>query len=173
MSDRFDEELLGNLPGLRRFALSLCRAPDVADDLVQITVERALAARDRHDPATPLAPWLFRILRNAWIDMGRRTRTRGSETDIADMPGAAITDGPRTTEARLMLDEVTRAMQALPEEQRTVLSLVCMEELSYAEAAAVLGVPKGTVMSRLSRARLALARRLGIDDTAERLSGGS
>jgi len=171
MSDGFDEALLAALPGLRRFALSLCRAPDVADDLVQMTVERALAARHRHDPTTPLAPWLFRILRNGWIDTGRRARTRGHETDIADMPEAAVTDGPRATEARLMLDEAVRAMQDLPEEQRAVLTLVCMEEMSYADAAAVLDIPKGTVMSRLSRARLALARRLGIDGAAERHPG--
>ncbi len=163
MSDAFTDDLLAALPALRRFALSLARAGDVADDLVQITVEKALAARDRYDPSIPLNAWLFRILRNAWIDMGRRTRTRGAETDIADTPEAATTDGRRETEARLMLDSTLAAMARLSEDHRTVLALVCMEEMSYAEAAAVLDIPRGTVMSRLARARLALAAELGID----------
>jgi len=167
MSDALTEGLVAALPALRRFALSLARAPDVADDLVQITVERALAARDRYDPAIPLNAWLFRILRNAWIDMGRRTRTRGTETDIADTPEAAVTDGPRETEARIMLGRTLAAMAGLSEDHRAVLSLVCMEEMSYAEAASVLDVPTGTVMSRLARARLALARELGIDGAAD------
>lgn len=163
MTDEFADRLIAALPSLRRFALSLARDSDVADDLVQITVERALVARDRFDPSTPLMAWLFRILRNAFIDMTRRTRTRGSETDIVDSPEAASVDGPRTTEARVMLDQTMAAMRDLPEDQRAILTLVCMEELSYAEASEVLDIPVGTVMSRLSRARRALATKLGMD----------
>lgn len=163
MADDFTDSLIAALPSLRRFALSLARQPDVADDLVQITVERALAARDRYDPTTPLRAWLFRILRNAFIDMTRRTRTRGAETDIVDAPEAATVDGPRDTEARVMLGQTMAAMQGLPEDQRAILTLVCMEDLSYAEAAHALDIPVGTVMSRLSRARRALAARLGIE----------
>jgi RNA polymerase sigma-70 factor (ECF subfamily) len=161
--DDFADRLIAALPSLRRFALSLARQPDVADDLVQITVERALAAQDRHDPSTPLMAWLFRILRNAFIDMTRRTRTRGTETDIADAPEAASVDGPCATESRVMLDQTMAAMAHLPEDQRVILTLVCMEDLSYSEAAEVLDIPVGTVMSRLSRARRALAARLGMD----------
>lgn len=163
MADDFTDTLIAALPSLRRFALSLARQPDVADDLVQITVERALGARDRYDPATPLRAWLFRILRNAFIDMTRRARTRGTETDIVDSPEAATVDGPRDTEARVMLTQTMAAMRDLPDEQRAILTLVCMEDLSYAEAAAVLDIPVGTVMSRLSRARRALASRLGME----------
>ena len=76
MQDRFVEDVVAVLPNLKRFALSLCRKPDVAEDLVQITAERALRARDRFDPSTRLEAWLFRILRNAWIDMVRRDATR-------------------------------------------------------------------------------------------------
>lgn len=162
MPDTFSDDLIALLPNLRRFALSLCRRPDLADDLVQITAERAFAARDRFDPATRLDAWLFRILRNAWIDQTRRDRTRGVSVDIADVPEAAVTDGPRETEAQLMLRQTRAAMDELPEEQREVMLLVCVEELSYREAAEVLGIPIGTVMSRLARARLALAEKVGI-----------
>lgn len=163
MQDRFEQDLVEALPKLRRFALSLCRRGDVADDLVQTTVERAVAGRARFDPATRLEPWLFRILRNAWIDQTRRSATRGTEIDVNDALEAAIVDGPRQTEARLMLQRTEEAMATLPDEQREVIVLVCFEEMSYAEAADILGIPKGTVMSRLARGRAALAERMGIE----------
>jgi RNA polymerase sigma-70 factor, ECF subfamily len=163
MQDKFEPDLIAALPKLRRFALSLCRRGDVADDLVQTTVEKALAGRASWDPATRLDPWLFRILRNAWIDLSRRSLTRGTEIDVADAPEAATVDGDRVTEARLMLRETEAALATLPDEQREVILLVCFEEMSYAETAEVLGIPKGTVMSRLARGRIALAERLGIN----------
>ena len=163
MGDHFERDLIAALPGLRRFAVSLCRRADVADDLVQMAVERAVASRDRYDPETRLEPWLFRILRNGWIDMTRRQSTRGNEIDIVDAPEAAVVDGERVTEAVLMLRKTKAALATLPEDQREVLVLVCFEELSYAEAAEVLGIPKGTVMSRLARGRAALAEKMGIN----------
>lgn len=162
MKDEFERDLVASLPKLRRYALSLCRRGDMADDLVQITVGRALAARDRHDPKTRLDPWLFRILRNAWIDQTRRSATRGIEVDIFDTPEAATVDGLRATEAVLMLQKTQAALATLPVEQREVISLVCFDEMSYAEAAEILSIPKGTVMSRLARGRAALAEKLGI-----------
>lgn len=161
-ADTFADDLIAILPNLRRFALSLSRASDVADDLVQVTVERALLARDRYDPAARLDAWCFRILRNAWIDMTRRARIRGVTVDVHDTPEAAVTSGTETLD-RLMLDEVLGAMAGLSDDHREVLTLVCLEEMSYAEAAEVIGVPKGTVMSRLARARAALAEKLGIN----------
>lgn len=162
MGDSFETELIALLPNLRRFALSLCRRGDLADDLVQITVEKALAARDRRDPDLRLDAWTFRILRNAWIDMTRRTRTRGTEIDVTDAPESATVDGTGVTESRLMLSATEAAIAELSADHREVLVLVAYEDLSYAEAAEVLGVPKGTVMSRLARARAALAEKLGI-----------
>jgi RNA polymerase sigma-70 factor (ECF subfamily) len=162
MRDTFSEDLVALLPNLRRFALSLCRRGDLADDLVQITAERALAARDRFDPATRIDAWLFRILRNAWIDHARRTTTQGVTVDIHDTPEALVVDGVQQTEAVLMLRKTESAVAELPEDHREVIMLVCVEELSYREAADVLGIPIGTVMSRLARARLALAEKLGI-----------
>jgi len=163
MADKFETELIDALPALRRFALSLCRRGDIADDLVQTTVERAVTSRDRYDPQGRLAPWLFRILRNAWIDTLRRQATRGTEIDVTDTPEAAVVDGDRVTESVLMLRKTEEALATLPEEQRAVIVLVCFEELSYAETAEVLDIPRGTVMSRLARGRVALATRLGID----------
>jgi len=163
MADAFETGLIEALPALRRYALSLCRKPDIADDLVQTTVERAIAARTRYDPATRLEPWLFRILRNAWIDIARRAGTRGIEIEIGDAPWAAVHDGTRASEASLMLRQTREALTTLPDEQREVILLVCFEGLSYAEAAEVLDIPKGTVMSRLARGRIALAAKLGIE----------
>ncbi len=162
MRDRFSNDLIALLPNLRRFALSLCRRTDVADDLVQTTAERALVARARFDPATRMDAWLFRILRNAWIDQARRLKTQGVTVDIHEMPEASVVDGVHHTETVLILRKTELAMAELREDQREVIMLVCVEELSYREAAEVLGVPIGTVMSRLARARLALAEKVGI-----------
>ena len=162
MDAAFGEALIRLMPNLRRYALSLCRRADLADDLVQTTVERAIRASASYDPAARLEPWLFRITRNAFIDVTRRQRTQGVEVDVFDIPEALPDDNDRAVEARLMLRATQDAMKSLPPEQAEILHLICIEELSYAEAAAVLDIPKGTVMSRLSRARLALSDRLGI-----------
>ncbi|MDP5305932.1 RNA polymerase sigma factor [Paracoccus spongiarum] len=162
MDAAFGEDLIRLLPNLRRYALSLTRRPDLAEDLVQITVERAIAASGSFQPGAQLAPWLLRIARNAFIDMTRRQKSEGSRVDIHEFPDAVATDGEAAIEARLMLQATRRAMQDLPEDQREILHLVCIQDLSYAEAAEVLDIPRGTVMSRLSRARLALAQALGL-----------
>lgn len=159
----FEDRLIAVLPNLFRFALSLCRARDVAEDLVQITVMRALESQGSFDPETRIEPWSFRILRNAWIDMTRRNATRGPETDIGEAAEAVGEDGRRVTEARLMVDATEQALDTLPASQREVLILVCYEEMSSSETSAILGVPLGTVMSRLSRARIALADALGLE----------
>jgi RNA polymerase sigma-70 factor, ECF subfamily len=162
MPDGFADQIIALLPNLRRYGISLCRSADIAEDLVQTTVVRAFAARAQWDPATRIDGWLFRILRNAWIDMVRRNKTQGVSVDIDDMPEAAQIDGRNVTEARLMLGSVQEAMEKLPADQREVMVLICVEEMSYAEAASLIGVPIGTVMSRLSRARLGISRMLGI-----------
>lgn len=161
MPDSFHFALTDKLPNLRRFALSLCRSSHLADDLVQITVERALVARNSYDPALKLDAWLFRILKNAWIDMTRKQRVRGRELDIHDEPDLAGQESHRGDD-RLMVANVVDAVETLPLDQREVLILVCFEDLSYAEASEILDIPKGTVMSRLSRARTALAEKVGI-----------
>lgn len=162
MSDTFSDDLIASLPVLRRFALSLCKREDLADDLVQITAERAFKSRESYDPATRLDAWLFRILRNAWIDMTRRQKTQGSQIDVVDDPELISIDGRDVVESKISLNETEEALTNLPDDQRAVLLLVCVEGLSYAEAADTLDVPNGTVMSRLARGRVALAKQLGI-----------
>jgi RNA polymerase sigma-70 factor, ECF subfamily len=170
MHDPFADDLIAFLPNLRRFAISLCRSPDTADDLVQITVERAFAGRAGFDPATRLDAWLFRILRNAWIDMVRRNKTRGTEIDIADAADAQSVDGQKVVETSLMLQSARAAIDQLPPDQREVIVLICVEELTYKEASDLLGIPIGTVMSRLARARISVAQRVGINPPMARSS---
>lgn len=152
-------ELVQILPRLRRFARGLTGTADQTDDLVQASVEKALRNMDSFAQGTRMDAWMYRIIRNTWIDTIRARRTTVEfDTDAADTIMGS--DGRTTTEASLHLAEVRRAMASLPEEQRSVLMLVCVEGLRYREVADVLDIPEGTVMSRLSRARLALADKL-------------
>jgi len=163
VSGDIKEQIIGLLPRLRAMALSLAGRPDQADDLVQATCEKALRNLDRFQPGTRLDSWLARIMRNTWVDWyrARREQTGLDDDDVAAQVMGA--DGRRDTEARVMLGQVGRAMAALPQDQRMVLMLVCVEGLRYREVAALLDLPEGTVMSRLSRARQALATALGQD----------
>jgi len=147
------QELVALLPRLRRFALVLCRSPSLADDLVQSACERALANADHWTPGTRFDAWVFRILRNAWIDHLRRTRTEGMKEDVTAQANIVGDAGEEPMLSKLLLVEIQRMIDAMPSEQREVLLLVCVEDLAYREAAEILGVPIGTVMSRLARAR--------------------
>lgn len=160
------------LPNLRRFAIVLCRSRELADDLVQSACEKALLGGERFDPATRFDAWMFRILRNLWIDHLRRRRTAGPEDDIADHDGIVGVDGAAAIEGRSDLRQVAQAIGRLAEEQREVLLLVCVEDLSYKETAEVLSIPIGTVMSRLARARRQLIAETGINPAQARLPGG-
>ena len=156
------DRLIALLPNMRRFALSLARRPDLADDLVQQACERALAHAASFQPGTRFDAWMFRIIRNLWIDHIRRDKTAGPQDDIEDRHDLMGDDGERSIEARLALGSVAEAMELLPADQRELILLVCVEDLSYRDAAEVLGVPIGTVMSRLARARKKLAELTGI-----------
>ena len=159
MTQDMRHDLIALLPRLRRFARGLAGAADQADDLVQASVEKALRNLDGFTTGTRMDAWMFRIIRNTWIDTVRaRRETVDYDTEAADT--IIGSDGRRTTEARLHLAEVRRAMASLPGDQRAVLMLVCVEGMRYREVAEVLEIPEGTVMSRLSRARLALAEKL-------------
>ncbi|GGO54859.1 RNA polymerase sigma-70 factor, ECF subfamily [Roseovarius pacificus] len=162
MTDPVRQQIVDMLPRLRAFARSLAPSWDQADDLVQQTVEKGLGNLSRFTPGTRLDSWLFRIMRNTWIDTHRATRPVVA-IDDTDAPYALIgEDGRQVTEARLELARVRTAMDRLPQDQRAVLLLVCVEGLRYREVAEMLDVPLGTVMSRLARARTALASNLGI-----------
>ena len=147
------QELVALLPRLRRFALVLCRSHALADDLVQGACERALAHAGSWTPGTRFDAWMFRILRNYWIDHLRRMKVEGMTEDVTTQTELIGDSGEAPILSRLALTEVQRAIDTLPHDQREVLVLVCGEDLSYREAADILNVPVGTVMSRLARAR--------------------
>jgi RNA polymerase sigma-70 factor (ECF subfamily) len=159
-------ELVSLLPRLRRFARGLAGVVDQADDLVQAACERAIRRIHQFEPGTRLDSWMFRIIQTIWLDQKRAQKVRTGEGRVdADSPlvePELTVDGEREMEAHITYDAVRRAMTRLPEEQRTVMMLVCVDGRSYKEAADSLGIPIGTVMSRLSRARTALSRQLGV-----------
>lgn len=159
-TDPIRAEMIALLPRLRAFARSLTRAQDTADDLVQATCEKALRNIGAFTPGTRLDAWLFRIMRNTWIDTTRARRDHTALDDLGEGVEPMGVDGRVVTESRLQLAAVARAVDALPEEQRSVLMLVCVEGMRYREAAAALGIPEGTVMSRLARGRAALGAML-------------
>lgn len=158
-------ELVALLPRLRRFARGLAGVPDQADDLVQAACEKALSRIHQWTPGTRLDSWMFRIVQTTWLDQKRAQKVRTGEGRVdADSPlveAELSVDGAREMESHITYDAVRRAMATLPDEQRAVMMLVCVEGQSYKEAAETLSVPIGTVMSRLSRARGALARHMG------------
>ncbi|ODN70279.1 RNA polymerase sigma factor [Methylobrevis pamukkalensis] len=163
MTSNIGPDLVALLPRLRRYALSLTRDGGLADDLVQGACEKALAGARSWTPGTRFDAWMFRILRNLWIDGLRRRRTEGIQDHMDDHEDIVGTDGNRETEMKLMFADVARAIDDLPTDQREVLLLTCAEDLSYREAAEVLGVPIGTVMSRLARARRRLSEATGAE----------
>lgn len=150
--------LIELLPRLRRLARALAGVVADADDLVQVAVERALKHADQWRPDARLDAWVFGILRNAWLDE-LRSRTRRAHVFLPEEAGEHVGEAPMERHADAM--SVAAAMAALPAEQREVVALVLVEGLSYRETSDVLGVPMGTVTSRLARARAALQERLG------------
>lgn len=157
----FETDLLTLLPRLRRFALSLSRDAADADDLCQASLERALKARGQWQPGTRLDSWMYRIMRNIWIDEGR-ARTRRAKVMAPEEAGEQVGyPGDAAIEAQVAMGDVARAMAKLPDEQREAVALVLVEGLAYKEAAVVLDVPMGTLTSRLVRGRQALMRELG------------
>jgi RNA polymerase sigma-70 factor (ECF subfamily) len=148
-------QLVTELPHLRRFARALVGDAALADDLVQDCIERALTKCHLYDPARPLRAWLYAILRNLHIS-GLRRNNRSAVVKTVD----ELTDGEGAVaanqEQRLSIALISEALDHLPQAQREVIVLVALEEMSYRDVAEIVGVPIGTVMSRLSRARSAL-----------------
>jgi RNA polymerase sigma-70 factor (ECF subfamily) len=156
VSAGFSDQLVAVLPRLRRFARGLTGSAVEADDLVQAACERALSRQEQFQEGTRFDSWMFRIVQTIWIDQIRARGVRKEESDELEMERLGSDEPVRRAEARLQLAEVREALRHLPEEQRAALLLVTVEGLSYKEAAEVVGVPIGTIMSRLARARLAL-----------------
>lgn len=158
--DAFQTDLVELLPRLRRLARVLARDFADADDLVQLAVERALVRREQWQAGTRLDSWMFRIMKNAWIDE-TRARARTGKVIQAGVEADQVADaGVASMELRLEASAAERAVAALPEDQRLAVALVLIEGLSYREAADVLDVPMGTLTSRLVRGRMALQESL-------------
>ena len=143
------------LPRLQRFARTLARVPADAEDLFQAAVERALRNQDQWQPGTRLESWLFRITQNLWFDELRAHRRRSVPLD--SIPEPAADEGRDSASEGVDVERIQAAFHALPDAQRSVFALVFLEGQSYKDAAATLGVPVGTIMSRLARARAQMA----------------
>jgi len=156
LRDRIEAEI----PRLRRYARALTRDIVAADDLVQDCLVRSLAKLHLWKEGTDLRAWLFTILHNQYVNQVRRAVREGAAVSVSE-------NEPSLTNAadqgkRLELRDLDRALARLPEEQRTVILLVGLEGMRYEAVAEVIGVPVGTVRSRLSRGREALRRLMGI-----------
>jgi RNA polymerase sigma-70 factor (ECF subfamily) len=154
------EQIVALLPRLRRFARNLARNPHDADDVVQIAVERALTRLDQWRSDARLDSWMFKIVRNAWIDE-LRSRGRRDKVFLAAEAGENVGTDSMARETDLLA--VQSAMARLPQEQREAVGLVLVEGLPYREAADVLDVPIGTLTSRLARGREVLQAMLGTE----------
>jgi len=143
------------IPGLRRYARSLLRDSVTADDLVQDCLERAISRWHQRRADGNVRTWLFTILHNLAMNRMRQTARRGPHIPVEDADDTALARDPMQ-ESGLHQRDIVDAVDRLPEDQRAVLLLISVEDMSYADAAKTLGVPLGTVMSRLSRARARL-----------------
>ena len=155
----FGIELEVHIASLRRYARALVRDRNDADDLVQEALARALSRADKFVTGTNLRAWLFTIMHNVHVNQVRSRAARPVEVAVDSVLESRMSE-PANQEARVELGEMMRVLDTLPAEQRQVLLLVALEGLKYEEVAAVLEVPVGTVMSRLSRAREAVRVRL-------------
>jgi RNA polymerase sigma-70 factor, ECF subfamily len=160
VTDELRTRMVELLPRMRRFAIALTGDLDQADDLVQETCMRALARVEQWQPGTRLDSWMYRIAQNLWLDRMRAKKVRGEQVDVETAEAVAGPDGRDVVESRLSLNAVSSAMAYLPDEQRMLIALVCIDGLSYKEAAEITDTPIGTVMSRLARARRELHARL-------------
>ncbi len=156
-------QIVGLLPRLRRFAVALTGTVADGDDLVQDTVERALKNLNQWEVGTSLDSWMFRIAKNRFIDSRRAAKRKQSViVEVSDKEReSVILDGPETIENNLTLTALTGALQSLPVDQREAVALVLINGASYREAADALGIPIGTLTSRVARARANLAAALG------------
>lgn len=148
-------ELITHVAGLRRHALVLTRDRSEADDLVQETLTRAIAAAASWQPGTDLRAWLARIMHNVWLDALRRRGTRERAGAHGPDPVAAATQ-----HLHVEIRRAVEALRKLPQAQRRAIAMVAFRDMRYAEAAAAMDVPLGTFMSRLARGREALRRLL-------------
>ena len=153
------------IPRLRRYARALLRDHDRADDLVQDTILRSFEKVHLYQSGTNLRAWLFTIMHNQYVNLIRRSTRLGRQVDLE---AAQLVSAPSQTITQELRD-LGRAIDCLPEEQRTVLLLVALEGMKYEEVAQICAVPAGTIRSRLSRARETLRHMLDGETPRPRL----
>jgi RNA polymerase sigma factor (sigma-70 family) len=154
--EAFERDLTQLLPRLRRFAHALSRNAADADDLTQAAIERALRSREQWEAGTRLDSWLYRIMRNLWIDTAR-ARSRKEKYEAPPEEAEIVGEDPRDAmDASLELKRAMAAMERLPDEQREVVALILIEGFGYREVSEMLDLPIGTVSSRLVRGRTAM-----------------
>lgn len=152
------------LPRLRRFGLALTGSREEGDDIVQGAVANALSRPNLWTPGARLDGWLFTMMQDLWRDEVRRRKTSGTKAAATIAGADKSIDGRRVTETLLMLAQTRERFTRLPDDQRLALALVVIDGLSYRDAAEQLGIPVGTLMSRLSRAREALRTMIDEDN---------
>lgn len=162
-------EIEAEIPRLRRYARALTRDITIADDLVQDCLTRALGKLHLWQKGTDLRAWLFTILHNQYVNYVRRSVREGASVGLSD--GEPLLTRAPQQGRRLELRDLERAIAKLPEEQQSAILLVGLEGMRYEEVAAVLGVPVGTIRSRLSRGREALRKLVGIEPDDRESSG--
>ncbi|HUC10621.1 MAG TPA: sigma-70 family RNA polymerase sigma factor [Stellaceae bacterium] len=150
------------IPRLRRYARALTRDASLADDLVQTCLVRAIAKQHLWQPGTDLRAWLFTILHNQHVNDVRRAVREGAAVPVDEVASALTVDA--NAGASLQLRDLERAIARLPDEQRQVILLVALEGMRYEEVAKILGIPIGTVRSRLSRGRETLRVLMGMGE---------
>lgn len=157
--------ILAEIPRLRRYARALLRDRDAADDLVQDSLERALVRMDNWRTGESPRRWLFTIMHHLFIDQMRKVNRRGEAT-MLPLDTSEVLSTPAMQTESIASREIVDALQAISPDRRAALVLVAIEGFSYAEAATMLGVPAGTLMSRIARGRDELRELL--DDSARR-----
>lgn len=153
MTSELHAEMIEFLPRLRRFARALTGSTETGDDLVQETCLRALSRIEQLQADKKIDGWMFTIAKNLWLDKVRREKTNNNVIAFDEAGQTRTYDGVAVSEDRLTLAEVKRAIDGLPPELRVLVCLVCVDGRSYQETAKIVGIPIGTVMSRLARAR--------------------
>jgi len=157
--DVFRHLLVGKLPNLKRFALSLYRNSHEAEDLVQATCERALSRWHQFEQQTRIESWLFAIMHSIWKNEIRK-KSNQQNAYVNMTPRIVQTDGDREVFGKIELSEVLSALKSISTDQAAAITLVNLEGLSYREAAKVLDIPQGTLESRMARGRIMLGRLL-------------
>ena len=171
MTDLIEREMIALLPRLRRFSYGLTGNADDADDLLQESCAKAIGSISSWQKGTRLDSWMYRIIQNTWTDNRRRHAIRQNNADELRQSLDQHVDEEKRLEDRRRLEQVRLAIELLPDDQRAIMVMTCLEGIAYKEVAAILDIPMGTVMSRLARGRKKLHELLKEAPSVEKSDG--